>query len=167
MYKKILAGIVVVAAVVGAWFAYRHFAKNEPAEQPRTQEKAATAQTFDDETVYAYKAGELSEDCAFDSEMACAVDFAVKCTLEPTFKGCADSKLPRFIFMTDESLNRPTEMTLRLVKIKPINADRVEIHTDGTCNGNWFGLCQGRIIYSLVSSDKGWRVQDIYAIERL
>ena len=53
----------------------------------------------------------------------------------------------------------------KIHKIKPVAADMVEIHTDSTCNGNWFGLCQGNIIYVLVPNGDSWRVKDIYAIE--
>ena len=100
-----------------------------------------------------------------NSAMACAVEFTVKCTLNPAFEGCKTSKLPKFIFMEDESLKRPTEISFKIAKIKPINADLVEIHTDSTCNGNWFGLCNGRVIYVLVPDGNGWRTKDIYAIE--
>lgn len=123
-----------------------------------------TTKVFDNK-VYAYRADNLSERCLSDSPMACAVELAVKCTLSPEFNGCSQAKLPKFIFMTDEALGRPTEMSFKIAKIKPINADVVEIHTDGTCNGNWFGLCNGRIIYVLVPTGNGWRVKDIYAIE--
>ena len=67
--------------------------------------------------------------------------------------------------MSDESLKRPTEISYKLHKMKPIAADLIEVHTDSTCNGNWFGLCQGRVIYVLVPDNDSWRVKDIYAIE--
>lgn len=118
-----------------------------------------------DNKVYQYDANQLSEQCSLSSPMICAVELAVKCTLNPNFNGCTDAKLPKFIFMTDESLDRPSEMSFKVAKIKPINADLIEIHTDSTCNGNWFGLCNGRIIYVLVPSGNAWRVKDIYAIE--
>ena len=42
----------------------------------------------------------------------------------------------------------------------------VELYTDSTCNGSWFGLCQGTVIYVLTQPDDGsWYVKDIYAIE--
>jgi len=123
-----------------------------------------TTKTFDNR-VYAYGADNLSEKCFLNSPMACAVELAVKCTLNPDFTGCGEAKLPKFIFMTDDALGRPSQMSFKIVKIKPINADLIEIHTDSTCNGNWFGLCNGRIIYVLVPAGNAWRVKDIYAIE--
>lgn len=123
-----------------------------------------TTKTFDNR-VYSYKADNLSDKCYLDSPMICAVEKAVKCTLNPDMAFCADAKLPNFIFMTDEALGRPSEMSFKVAKIKPINTDLIEIHTDGKCNGNWFGLCNGRIIYVLVPLGDAWRVKDIYAIE--
>lgn len=122
------------------------------------------AKTFDNR-VYAYGTDNLSEECFLNSPMACAVELAVKCTLNPNFAGCAQAKLPKFIFMTDETLGRPSKMSFKIAKIKPIKDDLIEIHTDSTCDGNWFGLCNGRIIYVLVPSGNAWRVKDIYAIE--
>ena len=98
--------------------------------------------------------------------MACAVEFAVKCSINPDFEGCRQSKLPKFIFMEDPSLGRPTEISFKISKIKPISADLVEIYTESTCNGNWFGLCQGNIIYIVVPTENAWRVKDIYAVEQ-
>ena len=162
MYKKILISFVLMVAILVALYAW----KTKTSEPVIMSDKkpAVTAKTFDDR-IYTYHADKLSENCRINSEMACAVDFAIKCTLNPDFNGCRASKLPKFIFMSDEALQRPTEMSFKIAKIKPINPDLIEIHTDSTCNGNWFGLCQGRIIYVLVPNGETWRVKDIYAIE--
>lgn len=66
--------------------------------------------------------------------------------------------------MEDESLQRPTEMTFRVYKLKPLKSGSVELYTESTCNGNWFGLCQGNIIYVLTPNGDKWNVNDIYAI---
>ena len=64
------------------------------------------------------------------------------------------------------SLNdEKTELTFEILKIKPIDANTVEIYTKGTCNGNWFGLCNGNIIYVLSNKSGSWVVKDIYALQ--
>ncbi len=162
MYKKILISFVLMMLILVCLYKWKTYV-SKPIIVSDLNPKIA-AKTFEDK-VYLYKAGKLPSSCKLNSPMACAVEFAVKCTLNPDFNGCRDSKLPKFIFMTDEALQRPTEMSFQIVKIKPISADLVEIHTDSTCDGNWFGLCQGRIIYVLTPLGEGWRVKDIYAIE--
>lgn len=162
MWKKIIISLVLILLILSGLYWYKTTAY-------KTAENKAPVQTeeslFEDRP-YTYDVNSIKEGCDLNSEMACAVDFTVKCTLNPDHKGCRESKLPRFIFMEDENLNRPTEMSFKIVKIKPINADLVELHTDSVCNGNWFGLCQGRVIYVLVPSGESWRVKDIYAIEK-
>ena len=162
MYKKILLSFVLMVVILVSLYTWK--TKTSKTIIINEEPPSITTKTFDDK-VYTYHADNLSAKCKINSSMACAVEFAVKCTLNPDYEGCRDSKLPKFIFMTDEALNRPTEMSFKIVKIKPINQDLIEVHTDSTCNGNWFGLCQGRIIYVLVPMGESWRVKDIYAIE--
>ncbi|MBR2299230.1 MAG: hypothetical protein IJ870_01490 [Alphaproteobacteria bacterium] len=162
MYKKIFVSFILMLAILASLYTWK--TKTSKPIIMSDKKPSVTTKTFDDK-VFIYQAGDLKKDCDLNSEMACAVEFAVKCTLNPDFDGCRDSKLPKFIFMSDEALQRPSEMSFKITKIKPINSDLVEIHTDSTCNGNWFGLCQGRIIYVLVPSSESWRVKDIYAIE--
>ncbi len=162
MIKKILISFVLVLLILTGLYTW----KTKTSKPLVSSNSAAiSSENFEDKQ-FNYQNNKLSSSCKLGSEMACAVDFAVKCTLNPDYEGCRESKLPKFIFMTDEALERPTEMTFKIAKIKPIHPDLVEVHTDSTCNGKWFGLCQGRIIYVLVPSENnGWRVKDIYAIE--
>jgi len=163
MYKKILLSFILMLAILVGLYTWKT-KTSAPIIMP--DKKPTIGQKVYEDKAYTYKADSLSEKCFLNSPMACAVEFAIKCTLNPDFNGCRDSKLPNFIFMTDESLNRPTEMSFKIAKIKPINDGLVEIHTDSTCNGRWFGLCQGRVIYVLVPlGDDAWRVKDIYAME--
>ena len=164
MLKKILSGLLVLALIGGAVF-YIMQRKNIAQSDTVKENVAQKQENAIEDIVFEYKKDKLKTDCKQDSKMLCAVDFAVKCTINPEFEGCKESKLPKFIFMSDESLKRPTEISYKLHKIKPIAADLIEIHTDSTCNGNWFGLCQGRVIYVLVPDNDSWRVKDIYAIE--
>ena len=167
MYKKIFGSLIFISFVCTLVILVCLYTWKTKTSEPIIMSDASpsiTNKVFDNR-VYPYRSDSLSEGCRLNSQMACAVEFAVKCTLDPDFNGCRNSKLPKFIFMTDEALERPTQMSFKIVKIKQISSDLVEIHTDGTCNGNWFGLCNGRIIYVLVPFGESWRVKDIYAIE--
>lgn len=166
MFKKVSIILALFAIIGGS--AYFVTTKSQKSPEPQIVEKIVVAQepkvALEDKT-FSYTSENLKVGCDEDSKMICAVELAVKCTLNPDFEECADTKLPRFIFMSDEGLNRPTELSFKIHKIKPIASDLVEIHTNSTCNGNWFGLCQGRVIYVLVPQENSWRVKDIYAIE--
>ncbi|MBQ8870668.1 MAG: hypothetical protein IJ019_04760 [Alphaproteobacteria bacterium] len=164
MLKKTLSVLLVLALIGGVAF-YIMQRKNISHSDAVSENVVQNKDIAIEDMVFEYKKDNLKTDCKQDSKMLCAVDFAVKCTINPEFEGCKESKLPKFIFMSDESLKRPTEISYKLHKMKPIAADLVEVHTDSTCNGNWFGLCQGRVIYVLVPYNDSWRVKDIYAIE--
>lgn len=100
-----------------------------------------------------------------ESQAVCAVDHAVRCTINPNLSICDKNKLPRFIFMDDESLGRPTRIDYKIVKDHPIDMNTIEIQTVSTCDGVWFGLCNGNIIYVISNSTGEWIVKDIYALE--
>ena len=163
MIKKILAVLSLVVVIVAV--IYSVLTKDKKESEKVAEQVAKTPKTAIEDVVFKYEKNSLTTDCNQDSKMLCAVDFATKCTINPDFDGCKESRLPKFIFMNDENLKRPTEISFKVHKIKPISADLVEIHTNSTCNGNWFGLCQGRVIYVVVPDGESWRVKDIYAIE--
>lgn len=164
MVKKVLSVLfVVVIAFVAVFYVMQ---KKDVMQTEKVAKNVAQKQKVAiEDMVFNYQKNKLTDTCLGDSKMVCAVDFAVKCTINPDFSGCREARLPRFIFMNDKNLDRPTEISFKLHKIKPISADLVEVHTDSNCNGNWFGLCQGRVIYVLVPENDSWRVKDIYAIE--
>lgn len=117
---------------------------------------------FEDK-IYSYQIDNLVASCDKGSEIVCAIDLNSKCTINPKGQECDKSKMPKFVFMEDESLQRPTEMTFQIVKIKPLDATQIEVYTKSTCNGGWFGLCNGNVIYVLNNKDGQWVVKDIYA----
>ena len=166
MSKKVLSILIFAAVVAGAAFYFVSNDKSSPLK-PAMAEKNVTKQEKKpiEENVFEYTKDNLTAECNGDSKMMCAVDFALKCTINPDFEGCRDSRLPKFIFMNDKDVARPTKISFKLHKIKPISADLVEIHTNSSCDAKWFGLCQGRIIYVLVPYGEEWRVKDVYAIE--
>ena len=162
MLKKILASLITIICILAGYYWFNFIVSGTSS----TLKPVTPSVTAFEDKVYTYNLENLPEKCQINSTMACAVEFAVKCTINPDFAGCRQSKLPKFIFMEDPSLERPTEISFKISKIKPISADLVEIYTESTCNGNWFGLCNGNIIYIIVPTEDAWRVKDIYAIEQ-
>ena len=66
--------------------------------------------------------------------------------------------------MVDDSLDRPTEISYQVTKLKSLDGNLIEVHTQSQCNGNWFGLCKGNIIYVIDFKNNNWIVKDIYAL---
>lgn len=120
-----------------------------------------------EEIVYSYDAEKLPGKCEKGSDIICAIDLQAKCTINPKLSECDPKKLPKFTFMEDESLRRPTQQTFQVVKIKPIDPYTIEVYTKGTCNGVWFGLCEGNIVYVLNNKSGEWIVKDLYALEHM
>lgn len=118
--------------------------------------------TFDDIT-HSYKLGTLTAGCNKGSEIVCAIDLYAKCTIDPSGEECRKNRLPKFVFMEDDSLGRPDEISFKIIKIKPIDANMIEVYTQSSCNGTWFGLCNGNIIYVLSNKSGQWVVKDVYA----
>jgi hypothetical protein len=118
------------------------------------------------EQFFNFEKDSLSEDCSIDDSMYCAIETAVKCTINPEFSTCAKADLPKFIFMNEPGLDRPTEMNYKIVDKKILGNGTTEIYTESNCNGSWFGLCQGTIIYIMAQKPENvWYVKDIYGIE--
>ena len=112
---------------------------------------------------FSFSKEDLSQGCIEESNIVCAINLAVKCSISPTLEECEKAKLPSFIFMEDESLERPTEISYKIVKMKPLPSGSVEIYTQSSCNESWFGLCDGNIIYVMSQNGDDWLVNDIYA----
>ncbi len=122
------------------------------------------------ETLFTFNKDSLPKDCMIENVQLCAVEQAIKCTIDPNFDKCQEEKnkgkLPQFIFITESGTDRPSEISYKFTDKKILNNQTVEYYTDSTCNGTWFGLCHGRIIYVLAPDSEGWIVKDIYAIEQ-
>lgn len=137
-------------------------------KQDNTAQKTAEAQnTLDKETVFSFEINKLAEGCDNSSEIICAINSTIKCIISPTFSECDKNKdnMPAFVFMQDESLKRPTFQSYKINKLSPRDDGAVEVHTQSSCNGNWFGLCNGNIIYVMKNIDSTWKVIDMYAVE--
>ena len=120
-----------------------------------------------EEITYHYDATNLPVKCDKGSEVVCAIDLQLKCTINHKLPECDPKKLPKFTFMEDESLQRPSQASFQIVKLKPIDAHTVEVYTKSDCNGVWFGLCKGNIIYVLNNRSGNWTVKDIYALQSI
>lgn len=112
---------------------------------------------------FSFSQEKIVSGCDEDSEIICAINRTIKCTIDPKFSECDKALMPKFIFMEDESLNRPTEMSYQITKLKPLSGGQMEVYTQSQCNGTWFGLCSGNIIYVMSQENNQWIVKDIYA----
>lgn len=118
------------------------------------------------EQTFTFATDSLASSCALDDSLFCAVETAAKCTINPELPFCKKADLPKFIFMQEPGIDRPTEISYKIVDKKILGNNTTEIYTESNCNGNWFGLCQGTIIYVMAQKPEDvWYVKDIYAIE--
>lgn len=137
-------------------------------KKDNTAEKTAEAQTsLDKDTVFSFEINNLQPGCDNPSELVCAVNATIKCIINPQFEECTETKdnMPSFVFMQDENLKRPTFQSYKIDKLTPRSDGAVEVYTQSSCNGNWFGLCNGNIIYVMKNIDSKWKVIDMYAVE--
>lgn len=168
MLKKIIV-ILAMLALIGLSIVLARKTPNnhETVTVSENQEQPIPEETLPNE-IYTWNTQNLTEECSFDKQMLCAVETAIKCTIKPDGKDCKTVNLPKFIFMTEQSVNRPTEIAYKFTNKKPLPNNTVEIYTESSCNGTWFGLCQGTVIYVLSPNEKNtdtWYVRDIYAVE--
>lgn len=137
-------------------------------QRDTTEEKTKEAnKTLDKETVFSFDVNNLKSGCDYNSELICIINNTVKCILNPSFEECEKikNKIPAFVFMQDETLQRPTFQSYKITKLTPRNDGAVEVYTQSSCNGNWFGLCNGNIVYVMKNIDNQWIIKDIYALE--
>lgn len=129
-----------------------------------------TSPTADNSVIkeeYHFEITTLKPECETDSAMVCALNLAIKCAINPHMETCRQHReaMPGFTFMEDESLQRPTQVSYKINKLKPLPGGLVEVYTSSQCNGNWFGLCNGNIIYVMQPNQDTWSVTEIYAME--
>lgn len=143
--------------------------KEEDAENTKIQSKEIQMFSIPSQGILNQKQSFDKDNTSFetraDTPILEAVNEAVRCTINPFYVSCNKTKLPKFIFMQDESLQRPTHIDYEVTKIQPLNGGILHIHTQSNCNNNWFGLCQGKIIYVLQNENNSWYVSDIFAME--
>lgn len=127
----------------------------------------SSLQSFDDFSGVTFEINDSYASCNVNSQIVCAVNDYIACSINPNRSYCKENKniLPSFVFMNDESLKRPSFHKYQIVKMKMRPDNQVEVFTLSECNGNWFGLCQGNIIFVLKNKNNTWFVTDAYARE--
>lgn len=136
---------------------------SDKAEQSETAQQQEVSSGYEN-MIFSYKQGEIKTGCSTTDALICAVELVAKCTINPKYEECKKDMLPAFIFMEDASLQRPTEMSFKVYKLKPLSGGNIEAYTESSCNGGWFGLCQGNVIYVLTPQADGWKINDIYSL---
>lgn len=166
MLRKTIVIIAMLALISLSVMLYK---KSTPQQISDTDLQEEQTETVIEETlpdaIYTFNIENATSDCTQEKPQFCAVENAVKCTVNPDLEICKKLKLPEFIFMKDPSIDRPSEISYKIVNKKSLPNNTTEIYTESACNGNWFGLCQGTVIYVLAPLDENWQVKDIYAIE--
>ena len=89
--KKLLSLLMVLLTISAC-------SKSE--EQSPKPTPAPTA-SIDKDTIFSFDINTLSVGCDNNSEMVCAINASIKCTINPDFAECAELKafMPNFIFM--------------------------------------------------------------------
>ena len=169
MLKKIIVIIAMLALVgLSLVLARKTPDSNDTITTTSEDEEQQVVEETLPEDTYTLNIQNLSTECVLNNAMLCAVENAVKCTIDPSLAKCNKQRLPKFIFMTDQSVNRPTEISFKFINKHPLPNNTVEIYTESSCNGTWFGLCEGTVIYVLApdaQNNNDWQVKDIYAVE--
>ncbi len=134
-------------------------------KETSVEEQKVQAPTITDyaEKEFVFNATSLTAGCSENSDLVCTINMAIKCSINPKLEDCDAKRLPKFIFMEDESLERPTQVTYKISKLKPLAGGLVEVYTVSHCNASWFGLCEGNIIYVTSPTSGKWTIKDIYA----
>ena len=166
MLRNIIVIIAMLAVIALSVYLYKKSTPKTASTEDFAEEQAEViAEEVLPDSIYTFNIENVTENCTQENPQFCAVENAVKCTVNPDSEFCKNSKLPEFIFMKDPSIDRPSEISYKIVNKKVLPNNTTEIYTESACNGNWFGLCQGTVIYVLSPVDEAWQIKDIYAIE--
>ena len=164
--KKIL---IVIAAFVLVYFAYDFYHKNiiGGVIELEQGESVMIEPQFDmvfDASVRLRQKGSLTAECGSNSEIICAVETMVKCTIEPELLICSPNIIPDFVLMEGELPRRPTEISFQITGMKALDKHTLEVYTKSSCDGQWFGLCQGRVVYVIDNAKGHFRVKEVYML---
>lgn len=168
MLKKAAIVLMFIAIFAVALWAIFYMQKKTVVEPETVSVLGARSETSDaaDEPVYVYKADSLDETCALRDKIFCAIERVVKCTINPNMNICNKDVVPGFVLGQTEDVERPSEISFKIVKIKPIvDSSDISVYTKSDCNALWFGLCKGTVVYSLATDDLDWKVINIFALE--
>lgn len=163
--KKILILSLFTAFFAAAlYLVYQMRGESNPVIEGRA---GSSEQKAISDAVHTYRADDVKSGCAAEDGIFCAVERTVKCTLAPELDGCDSGKVPAFVLGKSDEVQRPTEISFSITKLKPIpESQDISVYTTSDCDAVWFGLCKGTVIYSLAHKDGQWAVTNIYALER-
>ena len=123
--------------------------------------------------IYEYQKDSLPDSCSSKNDIICTIENVIKCALNPKLTTCDSQTMPEFLFYDDSIFaednveGRPTKQSFKLLKYKPLDNHTIEVYTEGHCDHNWFGACEGNIIYVMNNTSKQWQVKEIYAVEKI
>lgn len=170
MLKKIMIISLFILFFIGMAFYGKKLITPEKSQETTTAVVAPAhieGNMVKADELHVYNSGDLQTECSSDDKIFCAVELTVKCTMEPELEGCDKSLVPSFVLGKTEEVERPTEISFKVVKIKPItNSSDISVYTESDCNALWFGLCKGTVVYSLTPKDDVWSVTNIFALEQ-
>ena len=167
MLKKIIIMLLfLIVFGAAAFLGYSLITPSDKAEPAVQMSSVAKPQAGDTAEVHTYSSDDLRLACSSQDKVFCAIERTVKCIIEPTLDICDKEFVPNFVIGQTDDVERPTEISFKVTKIKPA-ADRpdISVYTESTCNAVWFGLCQGTVVYSLILQGDDWKVKNMYALE--
>lgn len=168
MFKRValVAGFILIFALAATGIFYMQAAHTAVKEKAQAEAVQKT-ESFKAEDMHVYQADNLVSGCSAKDKLFCAIERTIKCTMNPELSDCQGELVPAFVLGKTEDAERPTEISFKVTKIKPIpGSTDVSVYTESDCNAMWFGLCKGTVVYTL--SFKGndeWAVINIYALE--
>ncbi len=142
--KKFWAALSAVLLISACSDKQEETTQAQTEQQLEAGEQVVAKPQFDiqfEDIVYNYESGNLPQGCDKGSDIVCAIDMQVKCTIDHKLAECDPKKLPKFTF--------------------------IEVYTKSDCNGVWFGLCKGNIVYVLSNKSGSWAVKDLYALQSI
>jgi hypothetical protein len=169
MFKRIaiVTGFIAFFAAMAMILFYLEGKDNGVETTSVAAENTEVQNVIKTDEMHAYNAENLSVACSAEDGIFCAVEKVIKCTMKPDLESCNKNVVPAFVIADAEDMERPTEMSFRIVKIKPIpESSDISVYTESDCNAIWFGLCKGTVVYSLSPKDGGWAVNNIFALEQ-
>ena len=169
MFKKIIIISLFILFFAGmAFYGYRLITPKSSAENVTVadvQKVEKPVVSFDG--VHSYNSEDLQTECSSEDKIFCAIERTVKCTIEPSLSVCDKAFVPGFVLGNVEGVDRPTEISFKLAKIKPVTGSTdLSVYTESDCDALWFGLCKGTVVYSLTPHGDEWSVTNIFALEQ-
>ena len=113
MLRKVFVVLCMAALLIFSFTLLKKTESKKVAVED-TQETVYEEEKLPD-TTYTFNVEKLPEACEETDEVFCAVEKAVKCTIKTDLPFCAALDLPKFIFMTDPSIERPTEISYKFI----------------------------------------------------